>query len=271
MPEKNLTTAVRLDSIGNPTHHKRLQTPVGIARVRHARVLPRTKVGRTACAALRCAGSNPTWPSQHLRAEGTTYGIIDSSEERPRVDPESRVVEWFEPKPLGGPSLVPKSVQAYDRRNKVVRDEFGRIQSLSGTRIPTLAETVNNSFTPVLSDYGLRFDGTRALRPWAGIEVARLSGATNSIFICCAYIHSEVESVVLQRWADPVTAIELGPALGPRMFDLPDLGRLMDRIAAKVQVVARDALRGSLDGYRELLEQGAVYVGPVTTWAAIFN
>src|SRR5207248_6146974 len=77
-------------------------------------------------------------------------------------------------------------------------------------------------------------------------------------FICCAYIHSEVESVVLQRWADPVTAVELGPVLGPRMFDLADLGRLMGRIAAKVQVVACDALRGSVDGYRELLEQGAV-------------
>jgi hypothetical protein len=180
-------------------------------------------------------------------------------------------VEWFEPKAMGGPPLVPRSVKDYDRRNKIVRDEFGRIRSMSGTPISTLAETVTNSFTPVLSEYGLRFDGTRALRPWAGIEVARLSGATNSVYVCCAYIHSEVESVVLQRWADPVTAVEMGPVLGPRMFDLADLRALMDRIAAKVQVLARDALRGSVDGYRELLEQGAVYVGPVTTWAAIFK
>jgi len=180
-------------------------------------------------------------------------------------------VEWFEPKPVGGPPLVPQSVKAYDRRNKIARDEFGRIRSISGTPIPTLAETVTNSFAPLLSEYGLQFDGTRALRPWAGIEVARLSGATNSIFVCCAYIHSEVESVVLQRWAEPATAVELGPVLGPRMFDLADLRALLDRIAAKVQVVAVDALRGSVDGYRELLEQGAVYVGPVTTWAAIFK
>jgi hypothetical protein len=179
-------------------------------------------------------------------------------------------VEWFEPKAVGGPPLVPQSVKAYDRRNKVVRDEFGRIRSISGTPVPTLAEMVTNSFATVLSEYGLRFDGTRALRPWAGIEVARLSGATNSIFVYCAYIQNEL-SVVLQRWADPVTAVELGPVLGPPMFDLADLTDLMDRIAAKLQVVARDALRGSVDGYRQLLEQGAVYVGPVTTWAAIFK
>ena len=167
-------------------------------------------------------------------------------------------MEWFEPKPVGGPPLVPQSVKAYDRRNKVLRDEFGRIRSISGTPIPTLAETVTNSFAPVLLEYGLRFDGTRALRPWAGVEVARLSGPTNSIFVCCAYIHSEVESVVLQRWADPVTAVELGPVLGPRMFDLADLCAVMDRLAAKVQVVGRNALLGSVDGYRELLEQGAI-------------
>jgi len=180
-------------------------------------------------------------------------------------------VEWFEPKLAGGPPLVPQSVKAYDRRNKVVRDEFGRIRSISGTPIPTLAETVTNSFAPVLLEYGLRFDGTRALRPWAGVEVVRLSGPTNSIFVCCAYIHSEVESVVLQRWPDPVTAVELGPVLGPRMFDLVDLGALMDRVAAKVQVVGRKALLGSVDGYRELLEQGALYDGPVSTWAAILE
>lgn len=180
-------------------------------------------------------------------------------------------MEWFEPEPVGGPPLVPQEVKAHDRRNKIVRDEFGRIRSISGTPVPTLAETVTNSFAPVLSEYGLRFDGTRALRPSAGIEVARLSGATNSIFVCCAYIHSEVESVVLQRWADPVTAVELGPLLGPRMFGLADLAALMDRIATKVQVVGRAALLGSVGGYRDLLEQGAVYVGPVTTWAAVFK
>lgn len=162
-------------------------------------------------------------------------------------------------------------MEQYDRRHQVVRDEFGRIRSISGIRIPTLAEMVTESFAPVVLEYGLRFDGTRALRPWAGVEVARLSGAKNSIFLCCAYIHSEVESVVLQRWPDPVTAVDLGPVIGPRMFDLADLGTLMDRIAEKVRATAEKALRGSTDGYRELLEQGAEYVGPVSPWAAVFK
>lgn len=35
----------------------------------------------------------------------------------------------------GVPPLVPQSVKACDRRNRVVRDEFGRIRSISGTPI----------------------------------------------------------------------------------------------------------------------------------------